>query len=88
MEFTRAAQVATVIAFPLLHDEITKLDMLEFMFPSINRSSPVPAELMQPQTRMIPPQCLTVGKTQFFFTPFTPQKGASTHAAHNLSQTI
>ncbi len=39
--------------------------MLESMFPSINRSSPVPAALMQPQTMMLPPPCLTVGKAQF-----------------------
>ncbi len=36
--------------------------MLESMFPSMNRSSPVPAALMQPQTMMLPPPCLTVGK--------------------------
>ncbi len=39
--------------------------MLESMFPSINRSSPVPAVLMQPQTMMLPPPWLTVGKAQF-----------------------
>ncbi len=39
--------------------------MLESMFPSMNRSSPVPAVVMQPQTMMLPPPCLTVGKTQF-----------------------
>ncbi len=39
--------------------------MLESMFPSMNRSSPVPAVLMQPQTMMLPPPCLTEGKTQF-----------------------
>ncbi len=39
--------------------------MLESMFPSINRSFPVPAVVMQPQTRLQPPPCLTVGKTQF-----------------------
>ncbi len=39
--------------------------MLESMFPSMNRSSPVPAALMQPQTMMLPPPCLTVGKAQF-----------------------
>ncbi len=38
--------------------------MLESMFPSMIRSSPVPAALMQPQTMMLPPPCLTVGKTQ------------------------
>ncbi len=35
------------------------------MFPSMNRSSPVPAVDMQPQTMMLPPPCLTVGKAQF-----------------------
>ncbi len=39
--------------------------MLESMFPSVNRSSPVPAVVMQPQTMMLPPPCLTVGKAQF-----------------------
>ncbi len=39
--------------------------MLESMFPSMNRSSPVPAVLIQPQTMMLPPPCLTVGKTQY-----------------------
>ncbi len=39
--------------------------MLESMFPSMNRSSPVPAALMQPQTMMLPPPCLTVGKAKF-----------------------
>ncbi len=39
--------------------------MLESMFPSMNRSSPVPAALMQPQTMMLPAPCLTVGKAQF-----------------------
>ncbi len=39
--------------------------MLEFMFPSMNRSSPVPAVVMQPQTMTLPPPCLTVGKAQF-----------------------
>ncbi len=38
--------------------------MLESMFPSMNRSSPVPAVVMQPQTMMLPPH-LTVGKAQF-----------------------
>ncbi len=37
--------------------------MLAFMVPSMNCSSPVPAALMQPQTRTLPPPCLTVGKT-------------------------
>ncbi len=36
--------------------------MLESMFPSMNRSSPVPAVVMQPQTMMLPPLCLTVGQ--------------------------
>jgi len=36
--------------------------MLESMFPSMNHSSPVPAVVMQPQTMMLPPTCLTVGK--------------------------
>ncbi len=35
--------------------------MLELMFPSVNRSSSVPAVVMQPQTMILPP-CLTVGK--------------------------
>ncbi len=39
--------------------------MLESMFPSMNRSSPVPAVVMQSQTMMLPPPCLTVGKAQF-----------------------
>ncbi len=39
--------------------------MLESIFPSMNRSSPVPAALMQPQTMMLPTPCLTVGKAQF-----------------------
>ncbi len=33
-------------------------------FPSMNRSSPVPAVVMQPQTIMLPPPCWTVGKAQ------------------------
>ncbi len=37
--------------------------MLELRVPSMNRSSPVPAALMQPQTMTLPPPCLTVGKT-------------------------
>ncbi len=37
--------------------------MLESMFHSMNRSSPVPAVVMQPQTMMLPPLCLTIGKT-------------------------
>ncbi len=36
--------------------------MLESMFPSMNRSSPVPTVVMHPQTMMLPPPCLTVGK--------------------------
>ncbi len=39
--------------------------MLESMFPSMNRSSLVPAVVMQPQTTMLPPPCMTVGKAQF-----------------------
>ncbi len=39
--------------------------MLESMFPSINHGSLVPAVVMQPQTMMLPPPCLTVGKAQF-----------------------
>ncbi len=39
--------------------------MLESMFPSINCSSLVPAVLRQPQTMMLPPPCLTLGKAQF-----------------------
>ncbi len=38
---------------------------LESMFPSMNRSFPVPAVVMQPKTMMLPPPCLTVGKAQF-----------------------
>ncbi len=37
--------------------------MLAFMVPSMNCSSPVPAELIQPQTMTLPPPCLTVCKT-------------------------
>ncbi len=39
--------------------------MLKSMFPSMKRSSPVPAVVMQSQTMMLPPPCLTVGKAQF-----------------------
>ncbi len=39
--------------------------MLKSMLPSINRNSPVPAALMQPQTMMLPPPCMIVGKAQF-----------------------
>ncbi len=39
--------------------------MLESMFPSMNRSSPVPAVVMKPQTMMLLPPCLIVGKAQF-----------------------
>ncbi len=35
------------------------------IFSSMNRSSPVPAAVMQSQTMMLPPPCLTVGKAQF-----------------------
>ncbi len=34
-------------------------------FPSMNRSSPVQAVVMQPQTMMLPPPFLTIGKAQF-----------------------
>ncbi len=37
--------------------------MLTFMVPSMNRSSPVLAGLIQPQTMTLAPPCLTVGKT-------------------------
>ncbi|CAI9551115.1 unnamed protein product [Staurois parvus] len=33
--------------------------MLAYMVPSTNCSSPVPAALMQPQTKTLPPSCLT-----------------------------
>ncbi len=39
--------------------------MLESMFPSMNRSSAVPAVVMQPHTMMLLPPCLTVGKEHF-----------------------
>ncbi len=39
--------------------------MSQYMLNSMNRSSPVPAALMQPQTMMLPPPCMTVGKAQF-----------------------
>ncbi len=39
--------------------------MLKSIFPSMNRTSPVPAVVMQPQTMMQPPPCLTVGKAHF-----------------------
>ncbi len=38
-------------------------NMLAFMVPSMNCSSPVLAALMQPRTITFPPPCLTVGKT-------------------------
>ncbi len=38
--------------------------MLESMFPSMNRSSLGPAVVMQLQTMMLPPPCLTAGKAQ------------------------
>ncbi len=38
-------------------------NILAFMVPSINCSSPVPAALMHPQTMTLPTPCLTVGKT-------------------------
>ncbi len=37
--------------------------MLAFMVPSVNCSSLVSVALMQPQTMILPPSCLTVGKT-------------------------
>ncbi len=58
--------------------------MLESMFPSMNRSSPVPAALMQPQTTMLPPPCLTTQDTIYLG---TPHQGVATHAGHHLSQT-
>ncbi len=58
--------------------------MLESMFSSTNRSSPVPTVVMQPQTIMLPPPCLTVGKAQFFG---TPHQDVATHARYHLSQT-
>ncbi len=58
--------------------------MLESMFPSMNHSSPVPAVVMQPQTMMLPPPCLTVGKAQF---SWYSSPGVATHAGHHLSQT-
>ncbi len=39
--------------------------MSQYMFISMNRSSPAPAVVMQPQTMMLPPPCLAVGKAQF-----------------------
>ncbi len=39
--------------------------MLESMFPSMNRSSPVPAVIMQPHTMKLAPPCSTAGKAQF-----------------------
>ncbi len=56
--------------------------MLESMFPSMNRSSPVPAVVMQPQTMMLPPPYLTVGMAQFSW-----YSSPATHAGHHLSQT-
>ncbi len=58
--------------------------MLAFMVPSMN-TSPVPAALMQPQTTILPPPCLTVGKTHLSLysspgchhtrlTPYEPNK--------------
>ncbi len=37
--------------------------MSQYLVPSMNCCSPVPAALMQPQTMTLPPPCLTVGKT-------------------------
>ncbi len=41
--------------------------MLTFMVPSMNCCSPVPAALMQPQTMILLPPCLTIGKTNLSF---------------------
>ncbi|KAL6488379.1 hypothetical protein MHYP_G00021200 [Metynnis hypsauchen] len=57
--------------------------MLEFTFPSMNHSSPVPAAPMQLQTMMLPPPSLTVSKIYLG----TPHQGTATHAGHHLSQT-
>ncbi len=57
--------------------------MLESMFPSMNRSSPVPAVVMQPQTMMLPPPCLTIGKAQFSWYSSRGRR----HTGHHLSQT-
>ncbi len=43
--------------------------MLESMFPWMNHSFPVPTVVIQPKTMMLPPPCLTVGKTYFHGTP-------------------
>ncbi len=37
----------------------------EFMMPSMKRSSPAPAALMQPHIRTLPPPCFTVGTMHF-----------------------
>ena len=58
------------------------LTLLTFMVPSMNCSSPVPAALMQPQTMILPPSCLTVGKTCLC----TPHLVATTHASHHLNK--
>ncbi len=50
--------------------------MLESMFPSMNCSSPVHAVVMQPQTMMLTPLCLTVGKAHF---SWYSSPGASPH---------
>ncbi len=50
---------------------------------SMNRSSPVPAVVMQPQTMMLPPP-LTVGKAQF---SWYSSPGCRPHTGHHLSQT-
>ena len=56
---------------------------MAFMVPSMNCSSPVPVELMQPQTMTLPPPCLTAGKTHLYCTPHLV---AATHAWHHLNQ--
>ncbi len=58
--------------------------MLAFMVPLMNCSSPVPVALMQPQTMIFPPPCLTVGKTHLLRRQdtrlCTPHLVALTHA--------
>ncbi len=44
----------------------------------MNRSSPVPAVVMQPHNMMLPPRHTCFG---------TPHQGVTTHAGHHLSQT-
>ncbi len=57
------------------------LHSLESMFHSMNRSSPVPAVVMQPQTMMLPPPCLTVGKSTIVLALLTR---ASPHMMHTI----